>query len=83
MYQNSRDTKEKSVVGIEGIEAKNNQEVLLGENKEDLASQVMRLFDDTDLYQKIAQNARKLIESTYDWEIIVGKLEKVYQAVTV
>lgn len=72
-----------TLLGIEGIEAKNNQEVLLGENKEDLASQVMRLFDDTDLYQKIAQNARKLIESAYDWEIIVGKLEKVYQAVTV
>lgn len=70
-------------LGIEGINAKDGEEVLLGENKEDLANQTIRLFEDKNLYKKIAVKARKLIESTYSWDHIVKELEEVYRSAVI
>ncbi len=65
-------------LGIEGIEAENNKEVLVGENSESLAQSVLDLLTNESIYKKISQNARALIEEKYDWKIIVKELEAVY-----
>lgn len=68
-------------LGIEGIEAENGKEVLIAEDAESLAKKTREILDNDDLYQKIAKNARMLIEKKYDWEKIVTKLEQVYTSV--
>lgn len=68
-------------LGIEGIEAQHNKEVLVGDNAESLASHILKVLQDEELSRDISKNARKLIEEKYDWEIIVKKLEEVYQSV--
>lgn len=67
-------------IGIEGIEAKEGREVLLGETAEDLASMTLEVLRAGRLREKLARNARVLIEEKYDWKKIVKKLEKVYES---
>lgn len=65
-------------LGIEGIEAKDGKEVLVGKTSHDLARLSAKILEDEVLYKQIAQNARSFIEKNYTWEIIVDKLEKTY-----
>ncbi len=70
-------------LGIEGIDAKNNKEVLLAENANEFSDQVINTLDNEKLYSDVVKNARKLIEEKYDWKIIVKKLEEVYGSVVI
>jgi polysaccharide biosynthesis protein PslH len=65
-------------VGIEGIDAVNGESALFGETPEELAELAIKLLNNKKLYQKIAVNARKLIEKKYTYEAIAGQLNKVY-----
>lgn len=67
-------------LGIEGIEAKNNEEVLIADDKEGLSDLVVEVIQNEVLYKKIAQKARLLVEEKYDWKVIVKKLEEVYKS---
>lgn len=66
-------------LGIEGIKAFDNKEVLLAETTEDFVENLKKILNEPKLYVSIMQNARKLIEEQYDWKNIVGKLEEVYR----
>ena len=68
-------------LGIEGIEAKEKVDFLLGNDSWLLADAVIDLVQNCDLRMKIAKNARKLMERKYDWERIVEMLELVYKSV--
>lgn len=68
-------------LGIEGIKAKTGEEVLIGETAEELVKNTLLLCKDEKIYEGIRKNARKLIEHTYNWEKIVGELEKTYMSV--
>ncbi|MBI3092889.1 MAG: glycosyltransferase [Candidatus Levybacteria bacterium] len=68
-------------LGIEGIEAEDGKEVLIADDVKGLANNIIRVIGDEKMYREIAQKARKVVEEKYDWEIIVKKLEEVYQSV--
>jgi len=69
-------------IGIEGIDAKDGESVLIADSIEDLASQAVRLMTDIKLYEKIAKNARKLVEEKYTYQVISEKLDEIYREVT-
>lgn len=68
-------------IGIEGIEAENEVSALFGKTPQDLADLTIRLLEDKNLYKKIADNARKLVEEKYSYPAIAKKLDEVYQEV--
>ncbi|MBI3069737.1 MAG: glycosyltransferase family 4 protein, partial [Candidatus Levybacteria bacterium] len=68
-------------LGIEGIQAEDGKEVLIADDVKGLANNIIRVIGDEKMYREIAQKARKVVEEKYDWEIIVKKLEEVYQSV--
>lgn len=68
-------------LGIEGIDAKHNTDVLIADSKEELAIAVDRVFSDQNLYVLLAKNARLLVEKKYDWQGIAKALEDVYKSV--
>lgn len=68
-------------IGTEGIDAKNMESILVGKNSEELASLSIELFEDKDLYKKVAQNSRKLVEEDYSYSSIAKKLSDVYREV--
>jgi len=67
-------------LGIEGIGAKHMKEALIAENSEEQAKLVLEVLQDISLYEKIATNARKLIEEKYSWKEIAKTLDDVYQS---
>jgi len=68
-------------VGIEGIEARDNANVLIRENAQDLSKAVVTILKDKGLYQKITKSARLLIEKRYSYQAVAKILDKIYQEV--
>lgn len=67
-------------LGIEGLEAKNETQVLAAENTFEISDLVCNLLLDSSLYKRITLNARKLVEEKYDWKIISKKMDEVYMS---
>ncbi len=61
------------------LEAKDGRELLIGNSPEELAQKTIEILQNNDLYKNLADNARKFVEENYDWKIITGKIEKIYQ----
>lgn len=70
-----------TTIGIEGIEAKNNTELVIADEEYELANLALELLKNSKLCETLSKNARKLIEEKYDWGKIAKKLESVYQSV--
>ncbi|MCL5432834.1 MAG: glycosyltransferase family 4 protein [Patescibacteria group bacterium] len=70
-------------LGIEGIDAVNNEEVLISDNSNEIVDLVLKILRNEDLYKKLATNARKLIEDKYAWDKIAKKLDEVYKSVVI
>ncbi len=68
-------------LGIEGIDARSGDDVLIADSPEGLANHTIRLLEDEEKYLRLAKNARELIEKKYDWKVIVKQLEQVYESV--
>jgi len=68
-------------VGIEGIDAKDEVQVLVRQSEKELAEAVVELIKNKKLYQKISQAARILIEKTYTYKAIAAVLDRIYRQV--
>lgn len=62
-----------------GIEAVDGEHLLVAEDTEGMAEQVVRLLKDPALRRHLARNARRLVEEKYTWEQAVEMLEEVYR----
>lgn len=68
-------------VGIEGIDAEDNKEVLVADDRKGLAEKTVLLLNDEILYRKIVLAARKLVEEKYSYKSIAGILSRIYKEV--
>lgn len=66
-------------IGIEGIKAKKNEVVIVADDKDQFADQVIKLLGSKAQRQKLSKSAREVVKRFYDWPEISKKLEKVYQ----
>lgn len=66
-------------LGVEGIDARDGIEVLVGKTPEELASATASLLEDKEKSAKIARAARKLVEDKYSWKAISEDLDEIYQ----
>lgn len=69
-------------IGIEGIDAVDGESVLTGKTPAELAELTVKLLDDKKLYEKVANNARKLVDEKYAYPAIAQKLSEVYEEVS-
>lgn len=67
-----------TTIGLEGIAASLESDVLVGDSPEEFSSQVCRLLADPSLQDKLAENGRRLAENKYDWLVALSKLENLY-----
>lgn len=65
-------------LGLEGLDIKANEDVLVSDTPEQLANQVVSLITDPVKARRLAENGRIKIEKTYDWRIIAATLERLY-----
>jgi glycosyltransferase involved in cell wall biosynthesis len=65
-------------IGCEGLDAKNDQHILIADNPEEFAKKTIQLLTDEALYNRLVQQGRGLVEEKYSWDRISDKLLKVY-----
>jgi glycosyltransferase involved in cell wall biosynthesis len=66
-------------MAAEGIEAKHDVHILLGDTPEKLAEYCVRVLNDLELNKNMGSAGRKLVEDTYSWENIANGLDRVYR----
>jgi glycosyltransferase involved in cell wall biosynthesis len=65
-------------VGSQGIACTAGEDILIGDGPQEFAAHTVRLLRDEKLRKKLGRNGRRLVEAKYDWEIIIGKVEEMY-----
>ena len=61
-----------------GLEAEIGTELLVADTPEVFAENVIRLIDNPDIRQTFADAGRRRVELSYDWPVLVERLEQVY-----
>jgi glycosyltransferase involved in cell wall biosynthesis len=59
--------------GIEGTDFENNKHILLAENAKDFAELCIKVLENNQSYQYIADNGYKEIVDNYSWSAIMDK----------
>ncbi len=65
--------------GIEGIEAKHGENVLIANSFEQLVTLTIKTLNNKELRDKIGENSRKLVIKNYDWKSSAKQLLDIYQ----
>jgi glycosyltransferase involved in cell wall biosynthesis len=65
-------------LGMEGLEAEPSVHFLRADTAEEWVEAVQRLLGDCDLRQKLARNARALVEERYDWSALAARVHAAY-----
>ena len=67
-----------TTVGVEGIDARDGQHLLVADTPADFAQSVIRLISDRDAAARIASAGRQLVVDRYDWRTALAPLEQIY-----
>lgn len=70
-------------IGAEGIDCKNDENILIADNNIDFAEQVITLIKDKQKFDSIRKSARKFVEEKYDWHIIGEKMNHIIDELAV
>jgi len=66
--------------GAEGLEAVDGDHLLLADEPATFACRTLELLNDLDLRQRLAANARRLVEDRYDWQAIGVRFVRLVEA---
>jgi glycosyltransferase involved in cell wall biosynthesis len=67
-----------TTVGLEGIDARVGEDVLVEDTAAGFASATIRLLQNPALQGKIANNGRRLAETCYDGQVVLKRLDTIY-----
>jgi polysaccharide biosynthesis protein PslH len=67
-----------TTIGLEGIEATHEREVLVADTSTDFAAQTVRLLNDPALQQTLGENGRLLAATKYHWQAALRQMDAVY-----
>lgn len=65
-------------IGLEGIDAHHDQEVLIADDAESFARETLRLLSDRALQRRLSVQGRRLAEQRYDWTRVLPELDSIY-----
>lgn len=64
---------------LKGLGVKNGEDILFADSPAAFKNKIEELFASNSLREKLAKNARKLVEENFSWEEIGKKLQEVYK----
>jgi glycosyltransferase involved in cell wall biosynthesis len=67
-----------TTIGCEGLDVTSEKEILLADEPEAFASQVVKAMSDETGWEGLSRAGRKRVETSYDWKALSSQLEKVY-----
>ncbi len=65
-------------IGVEGLDVKHNEHVLIGNSPTKIAKYIVKLLNNPKLAERLAKTTRKHVESNFDWKIVAKKLSNLY-----
>ena len=68
--------------GAEGLEAEVGTHLLVADTPEDFAQTIIRLFQEPNLRQTLADNAYQLIKEKYDWDVLLPQFLQLVDKIT-
>ncbi len=63
-------------IGAEGMNLVHEQDVLIADNPNSFAREVLRLYSDKELWNRLSKNGRQKVESMWSPEVVKNQLEK-------
>lgn len=69
-----------TTLGMEGIGAQDGVHALVGDSTGKLAEATLKILENKGLARKLAENAKRLVTSNFNWEKISADLDKVYRS---
>jgi len=71
-----------TTMGCEGLDVVNGRHILIADSPETLAEMTLRLLTDRALCRRLTTNARELVVTHYDWDLIANRLMQIYDDIT-
>lgn len=68
-----------TTIGLEGIQAELEKDVIVADKADDFASRVVELLENPSLQEKLSIHGRKLAETRYDWQAALSAMKKIYE----
>lgn len=68
-----------TTVGLEGISAGLDRDVIVKDTESEFAEAVIHLLRQPQRQTELAENGRKFVETHYDWQVVLSKMNAVYQ----
>ncbi len=69
-------------IGIEGIEATHDREVIIADDPAALSRAALRLLDNPQERAQLGASSRRLVEQRYDWSLCLQPLERLYKTLS-
>lgn len=67
-----------TTIGMEGIDARPGDDLLVGDTPADFAAAVIRVLGDAALRERLSANGRRLAMARYDWQVVLQQMDAVY-----
>jgi sugar transferase (PEP-CTERM/EpsH1 system associated) len=67
-------------VAVEGLDVIHGRHILIADDPKTFVSEILHLLNNSDLKEKLGQNARQFVEKKYSWEIIGREMIDVYRS---
>jgi glycosyltransferase involved in cell wall biosynthesis len=67
--------------GAEGLDARNDEHLLIADTPQAFAGAVIRLMKEPELAQRLADKAFQLVREKYDWAVILPRFQSVVDQV--
>lgn len=71
-----------TTVGAEGFPVVNGQELVLADEPEMFAHEVLSLLDDPSRRAKLAEAGKAFAQANYGWDVLIPQLEKLYRQIS-
>jgi len=68
-----------TTLGAEGLASKSGEEILLADTPSAFAEACLKLLEQPALAESIANRARRLAETRYDWPVVMDQLDRAYR----
>jgi glycosyltransferase involved in cell wall biosynthesis len=68
-----------TTVGLEGIDAANNSQILVRDTPSEFAAAVIELLQNPARQDELAAEGRRLAEERYDWRVVLNKMASIYE----
>jgi glycosyltransferase involved in cell wall biosynthesis len=69
--------------GAEGLAVRHEEHLLIADTPAEFARATLRLLTDGGLRSRLADNAHRLVTTTYNWPVVMTHFERIAESVVV